>query len=418
MKAAAAGVAACVAGKGSAAQGPPKVAPLTRGPKHHFFGYYGICPWDGDEKRLLCLESAFQDRMPEPGEAATVGLVDAESGAFVPIAETRAWNFQQGAMLHWHPLRPNTEVLFNDVQDGELVSQVHNLETGEKRVLPRPASGLGKASPWAVSLTYGRLGRLRKVVGYADAVDPYADDPHPEADGVFAVNIDTGETRLIVSIAQVYELIKARGLDLGDKHLWFNHTVINRNDTRLLFLARTRSSVGSLQTGMYTVGMDGADLREVIPYDRSVSHFDWRNNREIVATCWPPDRTERSHVLLTDGEDDLRVLGGGKLDFDGHCTFSPDGQWIAMDRKDSRKLESELLIYHLDRDEVVSVGTFHMHERRFIKGDLRCDLHPRWSRTGDALCFDCLEPEKGTRQLHVASGMGTVGSVKKSRRDG
>jgi hypothetical protein len=38
-----------------------RVRILTSGPKHHFFGYYGICPWNKDQTHLLSLESNFQD---------------------------------------------------------------------------------------------------------------------------------------------------------------------------------------------------------------------------------------------------------------------------------------------------------------------------------------------------------------------
>jgi len=379
---------------------PDKITPLTHGPRHHFFGYYGICPWDLDEKRLLCLETAFQDHMPEPGETATIGLVDGESGHFTPVAETSAWNFQQGAMLHWHPLNPNSEIIHNDLRDGQLVSVVRNINTGQERLLPRPLSGLGHNSPWAVSLTYGRVGRLRNVVSYAGTRDPYADDPHPEQDGVFAVNIDTGETRLITSIRQVYEHLRSRDADLGDDHIWFNHTVINRNDTRLLFLARTRRPEGGLETGMFTVGMDGTDLREVIPYGWSVSHFDWRNDIQIIATGRMNGEGNRTHLLLTDGENDIREISPDYLGFDGHCTFSPDGRWIATDRRHGQTTESELLRYHVDNGTHQSLGRVYMHDRKFLSGDLRCDLHPRWSRSGKALCIDALDHE-GTRQLHI-----------------
>ena len=66
------------------------VKPLTRGPKHHFFGYYGICPWSASGRHLVCLECDVQDRMPLPGEAASIGLVDAESGRFTKLTQTRA----------------------------------------------------------------------------------------------------------------------------------------------------------------------------------------------------------------------------------------------------------------------------------------------------------------------------------------
>ena len=48
---------------------------VTHGPKHHFFGYYGICPWNASGTHLLCLESDFHDRLPTAADQATVGLV-------------------------------------------------------------------------------------------------------------------------------------------------------------------------------------------------------------------------------------------------------------------------------------------------------------------------------------------------------
>jgi hypothetical protein len=31
--------------------------PITQGQKHHFFGYYGICPWDATGQYALCFVS-------------------------------------------------------------------------------------------------------------------------------------------------------------------------------------------------------------------------------------------------------------------------------------------------------------------------------------------------------------------------
>ncbi|MCU0789350.1 MAG: hypothetical protein MUC91_14445, partial [Verrucomicrobia bacterium] len=50
---------------------------LTRGPEHHFFGYIGHVqniPWSGDGRYIVALRTKFQDRMPQPGEAADVVL--------------------------------------------------------------------------------------------------------------------------------------------------------------------------------------------------------------------------------------------------------------------------------------------------------------------------------------------------------
>ena len=68
--------------------------------KHHFFGYYGVCPWDATGRYFICLETDFQDHMPGIGEKARVLLLDLQTGENKAIAETNGWNFQQGAMLN------------------------------------------------------------------------------------------------------------------------------------------------------------------------------------------------------------------------------------------------------------------------------------------------------------------------------
>lgn len=339
--------------------------------------------------------------MPGPDEPASIGLVDAQTGEFRPVAETHAWNFQQGAMLHWNPLKPETEIIYNDRQGNEIVSVVLDVTTGRKRALPRPVNAVSHSGKHALSLTYGRLGRLRKVVGYDGIRDPNPDAPHPDNDGVFLMNLVTGDRELVVSIRQVYEMLRDDHPELETAHMWFNHVVFNRTDTRFFFLARTRKPNGGLETGMFTASLDGSDLRQVIPYGKSVSHFDWRNEKDIVAT-FNLHGTGRVHVLFTDGRAGYQHLGEGCLDFDGHCTFSPNQRWLATDRKRGRELTQSLILYDMQRRTCTTLTTFDMKDRRFIGGDLRCDFHPRWSRTGDAICFDAIDSASGTRQLQVA----------------
>jgi len=379
-----------------------KVRILTKGPKHHFFGYYGICPWNKSGRYLVCLGSDFQDRMPRPDESAAIGLVDSQTGRFKKVAETRAWNLQQGAMLHWNPLNPERQIIYNDQKNNEIISVILDVESLEKRFLSRAVSAVSHNGKWALSLTYGRMGRLRKVVGYGAAKDPNPDNPAPDNDGIFLMDLTTGKSTLVVSIAEVHgRLIKKYPL-LKGTHMWFNHTVFNKNDTKFFFLARANIPTnGRRKTAMFTANPDGSELREVIPFDREVSHFDWRNNREIIAT-FKIEGTGRKHVLFADGLADYKVIGDGFLDFDGHCSFSPDRNWIVTDRKHHSTMDQALLLYNLQTKQKVELYRCDMKDRKYMSGDTRCDFHPRWSRNGDQICFDAIEPENRTRQLHIA----------------
>jgi hypothetical protein len=340
--------------------------------------------------------------MPSPGETATIGLVDSQTGQFSKTAETRAWNMQQGAMLHWNPVNPENQIIYNDRRGDDIVSIILDVRSAENRVLPRPVSAVSHNGKWALSLTYGRTGRLRKVVGYEGAKDPNPDNPAPDNDGVFLLNLSTGKSKLAVSIAEVYERLVRKHPSLRGRHMWFNHTVFNKNDTRFFFLARAYLPPGRRRhTAMFAANLDGSELREVIPFDKGVSHFDWRNNEEIIAT-FSIEGTGRKHVLFTDGKSDYKVVGDGFLDFDGHCSFSPDQNWIVTDHKHHQTREQSLLIYNVLSKQKLLLCRYDMKDKKFMSGDVRCDFHPRWNRAGNQICFDAIEPANGTRQLHIA----------------
>ncbi|MCF6333667.1 MAG: hypothetical protein L3J11_10325 [Draconibacterium sp.] len=281
---------------------------LTSGQKHHFFGYYGMSPWNRSETKMVCLESEFQNRLPNPGETANIGLVNPENGAFTPLEKTAAWNLQQGSLIHWNPLKPDSEIIYNDQNGKELVSVKLDVDNRNKSLLPRPISAVAITGKYALSLTYGRVGRLRKVVAYADAVDPYANEAHPQKDGVFLLNLETNETKLIVSIAEVFEKSVAEYPDLAKRQMWFNHTVINPACTRFLFLSRTRNEKNNLDSAMFTANMDGTDLVQIIPFGSGVSHFGWRNNNEVIATFYREGEKTIKHYLFPDKTTDYKVV--------------------------------------------------------------------------------------------------------------
>jgi Tol biopolymer transport system component len=64
---------------------------------------------------------------------------------------------------------------------------------------------------------------------------------------------------------------------------------------------------------------------------------------------------------------------------------------------DDDRLQS-LLVFDLTTEELVELGKFRQPLR--FNDDLRCDLHPRWNRSGTKICFD--STHQGRRQIYVA----------------
>ncbi len=365
---------------------------VTRGPKHHFFGYYGISPWNPSETLMVGLESGFHKRLPRPGEAATIGLIDVATGEWTPVAETRAWNFQQGCMLHWLSHR---EIIYNDRRDGRLVAVILDVVARqERKIIDRPIGAVDRRGTVALSFNFARMGRIRKVVGTAGTQDPTAGEPHPADDGIYRIDLKTGQSELIVSLDAIY---RCRPLPPErESEVWINHVLINPDATRFLAIVRRSKRWYTL---MVTAGMDGSGLRCVLPPGTDSSHFDWVSRDRILATFRPDQRSPRIHHMIADRSGDIRAerLGDGVLDYDGHCCVAPCGRWMITDSyRFTPERVQQLLLFDLKTGRYRVLG---LYPQAPVFKKVRCDLHPRWSPSGRQICFDSTHGEQ--RQMYV-----------------
>lgn len=371
-----------------------RIRPITKKPKHHFFGYYDKCPWDSTGRYVLALEVGFMNRPPTPEDEAVIGLVDLKKNChWIPLTKTRAWNWQQGCMLQWLPSAPHRKIIYNDREHGKFVSVIMDVRTGEVEKLPMPIYTVSHDGKFALSLNFSRLQRTRPGYGYPGVLDKWKDDPHPKEDGIYWMNLETGEHYLIISLDQIVRF-KPKPSMRGTIH-WFNHLLLNPDDSRFVFLHRWIRPNGGWFTRMLTANPDGTDLYCIADHDM-VSHFDWYDSKRILAWAQQYDVGDR-FFLFTDLTDEREIIGEGLLTQDGHCSYSPDRRWILTDTYPDHKGMRRLLLYNVRRSELIEVGKFFSPPD--LKGEIRCDLHPRWSRNGREVCID--SAHEGSRQVYI-----------------
>ena len=133
------GIAGGIAFHAWAQGGYPPAGLVTDASGHYFFGYYDKCPWDITGRYLLAGRADFIGREPKPGEELILGAVDLTAGRlFRPVSRTAAWCWQQGAMLRWLPSAPDRKVIYNVLRENRWASEIADILTGRKRVLPFP----------------------------------------------------------------------------------------------------------------------------------------------------------------------------------------------------------------------------------------------------------------------------------------
>jgi len=374
----------------------PPARAVTRGPKHHFFGYYDKCPWDATGRYLLAMEIGFFDRQPRPGEPLTLGMVDLKDGnKYIPFDTTLAWCWQQGTMLQWLGSAPDREVMYNSVEQGRYLSVIRDVHSGKTRRLPRPVYSLSRDGTQAVSLDFDRVERLRPGYGYMAIAEKYKDAAAPAEAGLYWMDLKTGANKLVVSLEWAANN-KPDERFAGGQH-WFNHLEFNPSGTRFSFLHRWRSpKKGSWWTRFYTANPDGSEIR-LLSDIGMVSHYDWRDDQTVLA--WTRTKEKGSHFYLMDDRTGKHeVVGEGVLKRDGHCSYSPDRQWILNDTYPDAESKQTLMLYRPADGKRVDIGRF--YQPPVIRGKpYRCDLHPRWNRDGTQVCID--SSHDPTRQVYV-----------------
>ena len=85
------------------------------------------------------------------------------------------------------------------------------------------------------------------------------------------------------------------------------------------------------------------------------------------------------------------------LSRDGHCSFTRDGAWLLNDEYPDENNLRALLLWNMAEERLVVLGRF--LSPPFFQDQIRCDLHPRWSRDERHISFDSIH--EGSRQIYL-----------------
>lgn len=386
------------------------ITQITEGDQQHWFGYYD--KWQVDPTGRYALGNQVDRifRSPTAQDTLRIGLIDLEDGnRWTEIGQSTSWGWQQGCMLQWIP-GSTEEVIWNDHAEGEgFVSRIYNRRTQSTRTLPYPIYTLSPDGSFGLGVDFARLQFFRPGYGYPTKI-PRAGFPRaPEDRGVRRIDLQTGESQLIISYAQI-AAFGGYPVDLSDYYHWFNHLLINPSATRFIFLNRSRpigpveamnawygqnqqirfsgSTSGLYLTRALTANIDGSDVFALNDSGR-FSHFIWKGDDIITAWSATNDGGKSAFYEFPDFTTDYRLIDHEAMPENGHNTYVPhtNDEWILNDTYPSRRDRKQTLyLYHTPSRRRVDLGRFLSPET--FKGEWRCDLHPRCDQAGQRVFFD------------------------------
>ena len=349
--------------------------------KGYFFGFHDKCPWSVDEKRLLAHRVTAPFRMPEAEDELEVGFFSGERYEhYSRVGSTRAWNWHMGAMLQW--VGNSDRMLYNDFDGRRLLARIVEPDGRLAGELPVPVAVLSADGAKALSYNFPRLQRTPHKYGYANGTDPDAARLVPSSHGIHIVDVNSGTMRLLFSVADIRAIRPEPSME-GAFH-YFSHCQFSPSGKRFSFYHRWTPGKERLWTRMISSNLEGNDLH-IFPTSGMVSHYSWRDDQHVLAYAQVQPYGD-GYYLFEDESGEFHPVGRKTLTSDGHPSFALDHRWFVTDTYPDRYRVRLLVLYDMEKGKRYDLARIYSPPN--YHGDLRCDLHPRWSRGGTKICFD------------------------------
>ena len=368
---------------------------------HYFFGYYDLQPISGNLH--LAHKVDFIDRLQRRDETVEIGLIEMGKEKFERLDTTAAWCFQQGAMLQWNPAAPNDEIIYNCTDGLNFYATIMNIHTGAKRYLDRPVANVSPKGDYALSINFERMYNFRPGYGYAGIGDPFFYDNHSDKDGIYLIDMNTGKSRLIISMQQIWDFYGKAGFKGVDKKIVVNHITFNTDGTRFLFIVRDFHGPGERHTNtLITANRDGSDMY-LLSDIGCQSHYHWRDPEHVLFFTDGKELDYRrgflNNYVLKDKTHEGELMSDGFFRTDQHMSYSPDRRFLLTDSYPDKNNAQALRITDLERQLTVETGKY-ITIIDYCKCEAWCcDLHPAWSPDGKLVSID--STHEGQRGIYV-----------------
>ncbi len=368
----------------------------------YFFGFHDVSSFSTDDTKILACHNLFDLRMPYPGEGIEVGYFDFTDGVigdFHQIGTSYAWNFHKGCRLQW---LDDARVIYNTMENNRIISKIVNVNSRVERVVNYPIDAIYTTTTKALatSFSYERLERCMPGYGYPYEDCGLTDQVAPKGTGLFLLDLNTGERKLLVSLA---ELASYSDKSYMKDYLHFvTHSEFSKDGRYISFFYRWIPSTGNYMKRYTKFMVYDLHTNKLIdlPTQESGSHYVWNSKNQILTSCIINGKN--CHVLYDMNDiEHYQIIAGNILNSDGHQSFITDTSFVTDTYPDKFRMAK---IYKVDviTQEVellISVYSSKEFQTKDFKCHIACDLHPRVSFSGKYLCFD--SPRTGKRGLYV-----------------
>lgn len=235
------------------------------------------------------------------------------------------------------------------------------------------------------------LQRLRPGYGYNRLDDQTVAERIPQNDGIYKVDLQTGNEKLLIS----YERLSHNCKTAATENHYINHISISPNGSKFMFFHVVADENNmKWKTRLFVSDKDGQTCKLV--EDRYVvSHYCWKNDQTLLITAIFDGQTFYEEIDLSDMSRQRIVCD--QLRRDGHPTYLKQNSCIITDTYPNLEGIQTVLYADIYSKEVKTLASIKHYP--FLFGEKRCDLHPRVANSNRYIAVDTLYKGKNRKMI-------------------
>lgn len=382
---------------------------------NNFFGYYDYSPFSKNDNYLIYLSYNNINELPNNKHYANINLVDFKKKKLIKSFKTNAFNFQDGCRMQWID---DYSFIFNTFEDNCLIAKIYNIKSDKFYTLDFPIYEYSINAKIGLTINYKTYSKYRRGYGY----DFKNKNIKINDNGIFFIEFATNKLTKIVDINDLKKFKPLNSM-FGCRH-YIENIKFNTDGKYFYFFHRwdnekniyTRLFLYNIKKKNFSCILDSGKATHLCWYDKNTIYgwisednfinnirkkniFNWRLAIYLkkVYHYLLPAHTYLAKKIISSGffMIDINTLKRKKIDLksinqDGHPTWNQKYKNILLcDTYVEEDKKQKLYLYNYYSKKLLILNEFDI-DNSMTSGVLRCDLHPRWSNSGDKICFDIL----------------------------
>ncbi len=351
-----------------------------KGYKSLFCGYYDLNPFCPKFPNLLALHASKFKPTVRPSNKRFLDIIifDTNSDKFEKVDTTNAWNWQQGARLHW---LNSEEIIYNKIKNNKAYAVIYNFFTKKKRFLDYPFACVDKKGN-IFSLNYYLLNKCSEY-GYSDLIK--------QDYQIKKISFNKNQI-------QYSNLIKGK-IQLKQTRKHINHLLPNSNCTYLVGIERYYKK-SRRYDNLIIIPYEG-NIKYKLFEDCIVSHYCFVESNKLL--IWGNLINQKCGYYLCTIADDFTL---SKIEFileinDGHPYKYGDETVITEIGcgKGYKDFGYRIVELNYKKKSITNLIGYVSHPH-LIDKSLRCDTHISLNRDNNIIQIDVM-PEHNSREVFL-----------------